>query len=235
MFIHRDHMFLCIERATVPFGPVLDAGTAEGVGSPTPYLNIIINMKTRAFSTATNLNFMGGVKPPYENAQGGLYIFNAVNSSNVLRGGAHRPDGRPVRHDRSGRVLHEIFSGGSVAPWATATPAKGPYFYLETKRYDLEDPQTKKRFKQLQMVYKLQSTTGAYVTQGNVDPDCHLREQDRWAPPLHRCGDFKFSSKFTLASAIALTTGTLRLDGNGGGVGSQVVKAVIYSDNAGSA
>lgn len=156
---HRDHYFVYIDSATPPFGPVKEAGATDTTGTPTKYLALAINLETLAASTLTNFAFHGAVDPPFEEAYGTFYIVNTLDGSNNLAGS------RLCQAD-------DLFTAKGVDTLKTATrqptfSQKGPDFYIETKRYDIGDPQTKKRVKQLQMIYRLESTAGTYVTDGN--------------------------------------------------------------------
>lgn len=165
--LHKDHYIVFIDRATPTQGPVKSAGAADTTGVPTKYLAVCINLTTRALSLLTNFSFQGAIDPPYENAQGTLYLVNDLNLTNPWAINQAYIAQADDLFTATG--VDEIFTK-VVTP---ADNAKGPDFYVETRRYDLGDPQMKKRFKQLQMIYKLQSTQAAggssYITTGDTN------------------------------------------------------------------
>jgi hypothetical protein len=164
--IHRDHYFVYVENASPPFGPIKGTGASPtDTGTPTKYLALVINLNTRAISTLTNFAFLGSVTAPLEDATDSstLFLVNKTNPTTpwALQG-ARVCSAEALFTDNTNIDTH------FTAVVSPVDNAMGPDLYIESKRYDMSDPQRKKNFKQLQMLYRLDSFTGTYVVSGDT-------------------------------------------------------------------
>lgn len=156
--MYNDNYFLYIDKADPPFGPDKTENDDNGLGTPQGMLSMVIQMERRAVSFLTNFAFHGSVRSPFEDTLGVLYCTNEVNSSGTHQGG------------RIGQA-RDLFDSVGVDAFRTdvinaADRVLGPDFYFESKRYDLGEPQVKKRLKQLMLNYRLDSIGGEYVSLG---------------------------------------------------------------------
>lgn len=158
--MYNNNYILYIDVADPPFGPDKTENDDNGLGTPQHMICMCIQMERRAISLFTNFAFHGSVRSPFEDTLGVLYCTNEVNSSGVHQGG------------RVGQA-RDLFDSVGVDAFRTDVlhaddRVLGPDFFFESKRYDFNEPQLKKRFKQLQLNYRLDSITGDYVTLGAV-------------------------------------------------------------------
>jgi len=158
--IWSGNYILYIDQAKAPIGPDKTINTSNGNGTSTDYVGLCINLERRAVTTFTNVAFQGSVVPDFEETQGSLYLVNDRNTSNPYSlTSAYICNTKDLFEDRG---LDTLFTW-VITP---STNAKGPDFYFESKRYDLNNPHMKKRWKQLMLNYRLDSITGNYVSLG---------------------------------------------------------------------
>jgi hypothetical protein len=160
--VYNGNYLLYIDKATPPFGPDKTENDSNGTGTPLPYLGLCINLERRAVSTLKNVSFQGSVAPDFEETLGRMYLVNARNSTTPWAFNAARLCNTKDLFE--GRGLDTLFTY-VIDP---ATNALGPDFYFESKRYDLNNPHMKKRWKQLMLNYRLDSIEGDFVTLGKV-------------------------------------------------------------------
>lgn len=224
--LYKDTYFLYSDKATPPTGPDRTDNTTNAEnGTVADHLALAIRLDRRAFTTLTNFSFQGSVRSPNEETQGTIYLANKLDDSALTLTGARFCS------------ASDLFYSDGVDTITTdlAVPVAnqlGPNAFWESKRYDIGQPELKKRFKQLQMQYRLDSVTGNFIAYGLDDASIGHTTADGSAVDL--AADIKAGSKITLTDAATVSTAKIYLDGAGSGSGSQVCKAVLYNDSGGS-
>jgi hypothetical protein len=128
--VYNNHYFLFLDTATPTRGvKKLGADTI-----PTA-LTVAINLRTRAVTYLTNCFFVGAIDQSPDLDVGGTFLVPTT-------GGATQVYARELFH---GTGLDDVTTYGQTA---------GPKPYIESKKYDMDDPQIKKLIKQVQMLYK---------------------------------------------------------------------------------
>lgn len=136
-FIYRDHYFLHI-----PSGFTSTYLLRKGplTGTARTKITLCLNLATGAWTTLTHLAPVGFVNWPVSTGRTPVYLQKDTT------GGAYWQ-----------LSADAIFTNTAANDDITAAsePVTGPDFYIESKRYDMKDPEHKKFFKQLAMTYKL--------------------------------------------------------------------------------
>jgi hypothetical protein len=159
---YKDDYVVHIEGALPDIGPDKTANNSNTNGSPLDHLTLYINLERRACAVWTNFALRGAITSPYEESLGTLYLVNKTDTTTPWATVGGRLGKAKDLYETEG--LDTIFTDVPDP----ANNALGPDLYIESKRYDVNNPQLKKRFKQLQMNYHLKSVTGDYVTLGNT-------------------------------------------------------------------
>lgn len=159
--LYKGNYILYVDQASPPSGPDKTQNTS-GVagGTPQDHITMCINLPRRAVSLMTNLAFVGSVQSPMEENQGTLYLVNKVDDSTFALQGARICKASDL-FDTDGL---DTITTDLLNNYADQL---GPDFYWESKRYDLGAPQQKKRYKQLQMLYWLETISGNFVANGH--------------------------------------------------------------------
>ena len=229
--LYKNCYILHIPDADPPYAPDTSANDDNSSeGGSQDYLTLCIQLDRRAVTSLTNLSFLGGVKSPNEELQGTVFVVNHYDTTTPFAFNA-------AKLCRASDLFTDDLGMDTVntrnLPQA-AGDYRGPDIFIESGRYDFGTPQVKKRIKQLMGNFWIESVDGDYIVDGNLDPTVTFGDQVVGPTPYAAADNYKFASKFTLSSDIALENGYARMDGSGGGVGTQVVKMLVYSDNAGS-
>lgn len=127
----RDTYMLFFEHVDFPY--TIRKGSSETTPS---VITLAIYMPTQAVSFQTNLQFRGSISLPLDTGLGTWYAVN---------------DGSGVGHICSTQDLFAVLGPDQIQ--CSNSPALGPDFYLESKRYNFGDALLKKLFKQIAMTY----------------------------------------------------------------------------------
>jgi hypothetical protein len=170
--VYKNNYVVHIEGGSPYIGPVFDpdavndenpgATPEEPLGYEQDHLSIAVNLERRAVSFQSNLGLRGSVITPFEETLGTLYLVNKTQDTDpwaVL--GGRICSASDLFYSTGLDTIRTQVPDGSLGGY-------GPNMYIESKRYDMQQPQLKKRLKQLQMMYNLESITGDYVTLGYV-------------------------------------------------------------------
>lgn len=159
--LYKDTYFLYSDKATPPTGPDrTDNQTNTENGTVADHLALAVNLSRRAFSTLTNFSFQGAIRSPDEETQGTIYLVNkcADTTPFALTGARFC-------------AASDLFYTEGLDTITTDLRNKyanqlGPDLFIESKRYDVGMAQLKKRFKQLQMQYRLDTISGNFISTG---------------------------------------------------------------------
>lgn len=132
-FIYRDHYFVHISDFESDYSP-----TKGIVAQPITEATFALNLTSGAFSYITNFGFKGAEVFTSGDGRQGWYIIRQ-DDTDITTIGSLEDFWDYVGPD-------EVISYGQTL---------GPDFYIETKKFDMGDPGTKKFFKQLIMIYEL--------------------------------------------------------------------------------
>jgi len=227
--LYKNCYILFIPDADPPYAPDTSANDDNSSsGGSTNYLTICLQLDRRAVSVLTNLAFMGGVKSTLEESQGTVFVVNHYDTTTPFAFNA-------AKLCRASDLFNDNLGPDTINTSHNAMTAgdhRGPTIFVESGRYDMNSPQVKKRVKQLMGNFWIESVAGDYIESGTNTADIGHSTADGSAVDLAL--DIKAASKITLSSAPSVTTAKIYLDGAGSGSGSQVCKAVLYEDSAGS-
>jgi hypothetical protein len=159
--LYKDTYFLYSDKATPPTGPDrTDNTTNAESGTVADHLALSVRLDRRAFTTLTNFSFQGSVRSPNEETQGTIFLVNKLADSTpwALQGARFCSAADLFYSTGVDTVTTDL-----IVPVANQL---GPNAFWESKRYDIGQPELKKRFKQLQMQYRLDSITGDFIASG---------------------------------------------------------------------
>lgn len=159
--LYKNTYFLYADKATPPTGPDRSDNqtNAEG-GTTADHLALAIDLNRRAFSTLTNFSFQGAVMSPDEENQGTIFLVNKHADSTpwALTGARFCAASDLFYSDGLDTITTDLRNKSATQ--------LGPDLFIESKRYDMAEPQLKKRIKQLQMQYRLDTVSGDFITLG---------------------------------------------------------------------
>jgi len=219
--LYKNTYFLYSDKADPPTGPDKTDNTtnAEG-GTPADHLSLAINLERRAFTTLTNFAFHGAVRSPEEETIGTIYIVNKLSDTDQsLTGGRFCAAEDLFYADGLDTITTDLINA--------ADDQLGPDLFWESKRYDVGRPQYKKRWKQMQMQYRLDSITGNYVTYG-LDTTAFGGSTTSGSATGLTVGDL-YVSKFTSTLDGRIDSMVIGLTGTG----TITLEAVVYNDSSG--
>jgi len=126
----RDHYFLFIEDVSPP------RGITKGTVTTTPTrMTIVVNLTNNATTLFTNVDIRGSLTLPAQTGLGPWYFVNTASGGRIC-------DAIDLFDDQGNDTL--TCSGSTI----------GPDFYLESKKYSMGSPVTKKQFKHIQLHYQ---------------------------------------------------------------------------------
>lgn len=143
-FHERDHYFLWANGAAVPTTASFYKGSTEQ--SFSGGIGFAINLSTDALTFLTNLAFRGATYASAVGTQKSTTRFLVEKGSDAS---SQICEAWTLFVDEGAEA-----STGGADDFTCASCAAGPNFYIESARYDMDDPQLKKLFKQVQIHYK---------------------------------------------------------------------------------
>lgn len=141
--IERDHYFLHIDNAwEFPSGGGYFKGSTENEPAS---ITVCLNLRTEAVTLLTNIGIRGHTYVLPTGSNEGTTRFIVKRGSN---GHTYITNGINIFYDEGLSA-----SLGGADDFACENHSVGPDFYIESARYDMDDPQLRKLWKQIQIHY----------------------------------------------------------------------------------
>lgn len=164
--VANDHYFLHVEGTSQTEIKYQEPGSAVSLQNLARF-TLVINMKTGAISLLRNVGIRGATRPPTSVGAGESYFAVTTDSGSTKLAKVFTARSLFRENSSQGRDAYNCLGESGFAN-------AGPFFNLETKKYDLGNPQILKLFKLFLLHFYLEGTQN---TQELIDAETadHLR------------------------------------------------------------